>query len=204
VVLSNLSTAYRATEQVDRSIEFAEAALAIKPQFGPAHLNLAMALALKTERGRAEETAAFAERAMQHVDQALQINPSYGPGYGMRGRLLAAREQCDEAVVAYLEAARCEPDNLLWLREAAQIHLKRERWQEAAGILESLLRRSPHDADALTSLALAYGGLGRFDDADRLLHQVGARRPADSNVALVSHRVAAWRDSKAPGPKASH
>jgi tetratricopeptide (TPR) repeat protein len=198
VAINNLSTAYRAAGDYDRSIEQAERVLAIKPEFAPAHLNLAMAHAMKAEQAPSRDGMTTAATALVHVDRALEINGSYAAAYGLRGRLLR-HQRPETASQAYVEAARCEPANALWVREAAEIQIELRHWQLALELLEPLTQQSPEDAQAFSLLAQAYAGLDRPDDAARAQRQAARLRPAH---APLSRQVIERRGEVPPPPPA--
>lgn len=98
-------------------------------------------------------------------------------------------ERGDEAAAAHFRAALAiEPENRFASLRFAAFLGGREKWREAAGELERLLRAFPGDAEALQKLGVAYGMAGDFPRAVARLEEAARLEPAPLlwlNLALA-------------------
>jgi predicted Zn-dependent protease len=77
---------------------------------------------------------------------------SLGPtteGYRFQAELLALERRWPEAVEAWREARRLEPENPVWTRELAFALLENKNYEEAAKLASALLQRFPEDPQLL-------------------------------------------------------
>ncbi len=172
-VLTAAGTVYLAAGRRDESIAVLERALALRPGYYPAHLEIARAWSAGDLRD---------DRSLAHVDAALALDPALSTAHGLRGTLLEARGDVPGAAAAFIAAARLEPANAAWLYRAAACLMQLERWQEASDWLLAVTRREPGAARAWALLGEAQMNLGRLDDADVSLKRAAALAPTEPMV----------------------
>src|SRR5262249_22665959 len=71
-----------------------------------------------------------------------------------------------------------------------QLLLAQERCEEAAPLFEKLYQNRPGQAAVAVGLARAYRGLGRLDEAERILDEVCAALPGEGPALLERGRLA--------------
>jgi tetratricopeptide (TPR) repeat protein len=184
-------------QRSDDAIGFYRAALALRPEAGPAHNNLGAALYTK---GRLDE-------AISHFEQAIDSDPNFAVAHNNLGLALWAKGRPEEAISHYREALRLDPKapafhlNLgLALRDKAQA-------DAAIGQLRQAVQLDPKSATARYSLGLALYDKGRLDEA--ISHYREALR-LDPNLTVARRYLyscqyaaacAAVRDSAGRGPQ---
>ena len=91
------------------------------------------------------------------------------------------------------------PDDAEALLRRAQLVLAQERCEEAAPLFEKLYERQATQAAVAVGLARAYRGLGRLDEAERILDEVCAALPGEGPALLERGRLTL----QAKGPEAA-
>jgi len=120
---------------------------------------------LYQQTGRLEDAAARFEQAsrMRPDDRAAAVR--LGQVYLGLNRLREARAQFDSVATVFPALAR---------NGLGEIALRERHYEEAIGHFRAALDRVPHASSIHYSLAMAYRGLGRLDEARSQLQQRGA------------------------------
>jgi Flp pilus assembly protein TadD len=82
-----------------------------------------------------------------------------------------------------------DPGNLVARHLLGAWLVNHGRAQEAIPHLEATFERTPGDVDVQTNLAIAYGIVGRTDEAERMLRDLASRPPASATVRTELGRV---------------
>jgi len=145
--------------------------------FDLAKANLAMAMREPT----AEAYALSAEinsrmgnhgEALADIDRAIAIGPSIADNNIVKARILNAVGRAGGAEELVRHAMRLDPRfKPAYARVLAQSLLHQEQFGEAARYLELATIDEAHNPYDFVSLAVAYGYLGRFDDASAAIDQ---------------------------------
>jgi tetratricopeptide (TPR) repeat protein len=120
------------------------------------------------------------------------------PDAGSHARALVAQGEYEEAMGAYLDLARAEPDNRLPVVEAMRLAREKLAQPEAAAaiIREAMARRAwPEDDEAYFLFRLVEitdDDLGRRDEAVALLRRVISRFPETRHSANARHKLREW------------
>ena len=99
--LATLALCYQHLKDFDSAIEAYNKALAIKPDYAEAIMNLGSAL---KDQGKLEE-------AIEAYNKALVIKPDYAEAYNNMGNTLKDLGKLEEAIEAYNKALAIKPDN---------------------------------------------------------------------------------------------
>jgi tetratricopeptide (TPR) repeat protein len=169
----------------DRSFEEAVAVarslLSKKPDFAPAHIQLAQIASEQGER----------KAAVKHYERALELDPTNAAAHLNLGRLLSALGDLDSALVHLRRAAELDPglagaDDVL-----AATLVASGNGPAAIEILERRVAGDPTDAEARFQLAAALGQGGRIEDALASLEEAKrlAPSPASPQAAIAHHRI---------------
>jgi serine/threonine-protein kinase len=142
-------------QRSDDAIGFYRAALALRPDAGPAHNNLGAAL---YTRGRLDE-------AISHFKQALHSDPRFAVAHNNLGLALWARGRPEEAISHYQEAIRLAPTAPVFHLNLGNALRDRALLDEAIGELRQAVHLDPKSATARYSLGLALSDNGRLDEA---------------------------------------
>ena len=148
-------------------------AISLFPEFTRAHDELAGVLL--AQRKPAE--------AVELLEEALKLEPDNGGMLLKLGKALSALGRHDEADAAYEKSFKQTPDRFE-LAKAAEQFAKGERLA-AEKICRGVLRRDPHNVDALRFLAQIALKQKQWSDAEALLERT---------VSLAPDFLPAWRD----------
>ena len=155
----------RSQERRERSLELARQALEMEPLLPEAHLALGDALVLNSAHDQAIESlqeavrldegstvgwchlawacnaAADHETAEQAARRAVRFYPDYYWAHVQLGRALRGQSRGDEAIAAYEDAIRANPDAPGPYFNIAEIHREGEDWQAALAVYERARER---------------------------------------------------------------
>ena len=161
---------YRHGRVVEARAEY-EAALAINPDFGDAHLNLAAALG----------SLGSHDAAVQHARRATELNPrseyatfNLGVGLTYTGNLPAATTAMERAI--QLRPTYAEAQSAL-----ALLYGRQNRNSEALTRAELALRLKPTLSEPRLTMGLAHLQEGRIAAAQALLEDYVHREPAQAD-----------------------
>jgi tetratricopeptide (TPR) repeat protein len=153
---SDFDTQYQAAlldlevHNVDEAEGHLEKAVALRPDFGPAHLNLGVVF---VQRGRrAEGRQAFLE--------ALRYAPRLTRAYYNLGVLELDDGHLDAAEALFKQALGLDPTHQASYVRLGSLYVKQQQFSAALPWLEQASRLNAHDPQAFFHLGLAYDGLG--------------------------------------------
>jgi tetratricopeptide (TPR) repeat protein len=132
----NLGNLYFETGENAKAIAAYESALKEYPSFRRAHRNLALALVRETKL----------EEALEHLTEAIRLGDSSGSTYGLLGYCRLSQEEYASALQAYRLAQVTEPDVAEWSAGIAQCLQNLDQKQEAAALLDEVIRKRPLEA----------------------------------------------------------
>ena len=151
----DLGAAIHHAGQADEALAHYRAALEIKPDYAPAHNNLALVLA---GQGRSEE-------AIAHLGEALRLQPGYASAHYLIGTLLDQQGRAAEALAHYQEALRLQPDFPEAANDLGGLFAGQGRWNEAADCFARGIRLKPDYAEAHNNLGSAWLTFGKLPEA---------------------------------------
>lgn len=180
--------------QADRPGDAAAAlrrAAEMQPAFAEAHLKHAEAL---------YAAARFAEAEAAWLS-GLAEDPTHHPGsWNDLGFLYLETGRFEEARPLFDRALALDPDLVQALINAATLRLQAQDWEGAVRLLERAVGKQADSVPALGNLAIAYGELGRRNEAIGALRALLQSHPDDLHArALLDHFLAASSDGDASG-----
>jgi len=165
--LTNLATLNSRPDQPEQTLAMYDQALALNPDFVPAHYNRGLFL-LHIGR-RAEAVAEF--------QKTVQLDPMHAPAHGQlggcyyqAGQLLAARQEFERAVALDPDADQAHTDLALVLRELGQFDEAQLQYRAALAV-------NPDSAPTHLALGLLLHDLGQEEEATAELRQAVALDP---------------------------
>jgi tetratricopeptide (TPR) repeat protein len=151
---NNLANTWVGQGKWDKAIVQYRKALAVKPNYVDAHVNLGVAL---ERRGRLDE-------AIAHYRQALAINPNFVNAYVNLGAALERQGRLDEAAAQCRKALEIAPNCVGAHVNLGMVLRRQGRLDEAiAQYLKALAISS--SADAHVNLGAVLAWQGKFDEA---------------------------------------
>ncbi len=162
-----------------RAAEFAQAALAMRPDMPESHWVLAFVDAQRKQH----------IDALKHLDEALKLNPSYADAYALKAGILTYVGKPAQAVSQLLLALRLNPDagSLYFLLFGRAYYFLGDT--ELAQVnLNQALERNPENLEARIYLALTLWRAGDRDAAQWQLSEIRSLEPGfASNDWLASY-----------------
>ncbi len=190
-LIFNLANLHFEEGDLEAAVERYREAIGEMPSFRRAQRNLAVALVRKEKL----------EEAMPHLLEAIRLGDAEGSTYGLLGYCRLQRGEWASALQAYRLAQLSEPDVVEWLAGIAQCLQNLDAREEAAAMLDEVVRKRPAEASYAVLRASVLLDLGRRTDAVETLelpHRLGTLDP-DSRLLLADlhlrdGRAAAARD----------
>jgi tetratricopeptide (TPR) repeat protein len=165
--MMNLRMAGR--ESLDRAIAFFERALSHDPAYASAWAALGAAYGLK---GSFLTLPDLVEKAIEVGRKAIELNPKLGSAHAWLGSALGDSNRHEEAIAAYAEALRLEPDDAMARSGLARVYwIGLGRVDEAIAEFERVIELNPESGYSYLQLSLLYALRGRLADAERVASQ---------------------------------
>jgi len=163
-----------------RAIQYYERAVAIEPDFAPAHGAIASAWIWLEDYGGVVSDEAF-DRAEPAAQRALELDPNRADALTAMGFLedrkysdaVAAKGYFERALAAnpaHTEATTLYADSLIDLGDYAQ----------ALQVRRDAVERDPLSSFLKSRLVSLLGNMGRIDEAEQLLDEIFAANPEDT------------------------
>ena len=161
LALNALGLCYLAQNDAAKAEKVLLAAVGIAPTPALIYHNLGLAL-------QAQEKL---DDAIQAYERALEIDPKLFASLSGLGHLLMAKGD-SKAVSVLKRAYETSPDSAEGRLEYARaINYSNGNLDEAQSLIRSVLNSDPNNPHALTLLAMILQRLGKFEEAEALLHQ---------------------------------
>ncbi len=185
----NLGNLHFEEGEIEEAIEAYADAIEDYPSFRRAHRNLAMA---RIRQGDIEP-------ALEHLIEAIRLGDAEGATYGMLGYCRLDRGEWASALQAYRLAQVSEPDTAEWKAGIAQCLQNLNARDEAAALLDEVIRQRPMEPSYASLQASILMDLGRMEDAVKALElprRLGKLDP-DSLLLLADLHLRADRRESA-------
>lgn len=185
----NLGNLYFETGAIEQATQAYQTALKDLPSFRRAHKNLALAHIRSNQL----------EKALQHLTEAVALGDSDGSTYGMLGYCRLTRQEYASALQSYRLAQVTEPQVAEWKAGIAQCLQALDAKEEAAALLDEVVRSRPTDPSYAILLANIRLDLAQPDLAAKALelpHRLGIL-PPDPALLLAELHLRADRKSAA-------
>ncbi len=139
-------------------------------------------------RGMAYSNSGRLREALTDFDAALMLSPGAPPVLFNRALTFYRMERLEEALADFELLVKVDPNSVEALANAGIIHLRRESYSQAVNHLQRALALAPRQPQLMRSLANAFRGEGKVDQALRLHLDVEAAIPDDA-AALTDHAL---------------
>jgi tetratricopeptide (TPR) repeat protein len=129
----------------------------IEPSYADGWVNIARAAVAEGDLDKAEKM----------LSQALQRAPDLARAHFFLGQVMKSRGRYDEALSHFRRAYDQYPRDRVVLNEMGRTLFLQEKHAQAVETLGKVLKIDPEDLQAHYNLMLAYGALGRKEEAER-------------------------------------
>lgn len=142
------------------------------------------------------------QRARESAQQALDLNPKLPAAWAIRGRVMQAGGQPQEALADFHRALGYAPQDRQILLEVAELYRQLNRPQRALAALQSLAdtySQGEEPQRVLRLMGLSYTALGRYEDAVESLSTAAAREDPTPEILcrLAEAELLAGRPAEA-------
>ena len=180
-LLGQLLIRKRTKADIEASIPEFEKAIALDPDYAPAHANLGLAWRLLLDSGSTYGTLTLEEmlaKAMPHIERALDLDPELADAHGVMGLTLEAQGQPEQAITHFEEALRLNPSltNVRNWYSSALSNLGREA--DSFRQIETAYRLDPLSRLTGSNYANHLAQRRRFDDLEPVLERMDQIDPA--------------------------
>ena len=195
-VYYNLANVLMREGKLDEAVARYNDALNLRPDYLEARSNLARALA---EQGRLEE-------AIEHWQEMVRINPDELVLHSNLGTAYRRLGELDKAIMHWEQALRLKPDHVSILNKLAWLFATDENPKyrdpmRAIKIAERGCELTAYkEPKLLDTLAAAYAGAGRFDEAIRTAErawELARLLGAEELAANINRRLELYRQGQA-------
>jgi non-specific serine/threonine protein kinase len=172
------------------ALELFDHALALDPSFALAHAGIANVCAMQYYLEDHQQR--WLDRAITACDRAFELEPRLPEAFVARARILYAQGQYGEAVESARTAIAIKHDCETAWDILGRALFASDRWEEAAGLVESAVEANGEDYNVYISYGNALKALGREDAArslrdrqDRALERQLEWVPEDTRARML-------------------
>lgn len=165
----------RTTEDIEAAKRKFEEAIAIDPDFAPAHAQLAHAAILLGEwqYGGQDKTNEEVDAIVTpHLDKALALAPNLPEAVAIKGLQHLKRFRYAEAELAFDKAIELNPNYALAYSWRAESDFLQGHFQQMLAGREKAYELDPMSLEISASLAFDYRSFGRPEDAQRIIDRM--------------------------------
>lgn len=173
-----LGTLYFQAGRIDDARRAYLEAIRRYPSFRRAHTNLGFLYAKENQL----------EKALPHLQQAIELGENSDRVYGVIGFAYLSDDQAVAAETAYRQAIMLRAENGEWKKGLAQSLIVQEKFEEAASLLGTLIKKTPNDRNLYLQQANAFMQMEKKKEAAGILEIMRLRGLADeSNLNLLGN-----------------
>ena len=175
-------------------------ALAIDPEFAPAHAEKAIVMHLMSDSLGAYGDVPFSETlpiSQHHIERALAIDENLAEAHAAKGLVLDNLNRIDEAIVSLERARELNPTNSDAANWLSTSYSSVNRRADSRRVLEEIVKRDPTYGPAFGNLTGSYLRTSDFDKSDALLGRVEAIVGDNDDVKMVRGMSAVMKGDSA-------
>ena len=159
-------------DQLERKLNNANKALAIKPDFADAYYNIGIALQQKNKL----------EEAIEAYNKALAIKPDYANAYYNIGIALQQKNKLEEAIEAYNKALAIKPDYVDAYYNMGTVLQHQNKLEEAIEAYNKALTIKPDYIDAYYNMGIVLKEQNKLEEAIEAYNKAIAIKPDHENA----------------------
>ena len=182
----DLGYVYKATNRVDQAIDAYRKSIAAKGDVFESNLNLGTLLALQ---GNNAEAAKYLRAATQLAPTA-HVNEGLARAWQSLGIVLESSNP-QEALNAFAQAAKLEPNNVEPHFSAGVLLEKQNRLDDAAREYEAAAALNPKSIEPLVALSVVYTKQQKYPQAEAMLRKLLEADPQNDTVRTQLGRILA-------------
>ena len=144
-----------------------ENAIALQPDFGAAHVQLA----------QLHDALHEPDRAQQHYEAAIELMPEVGELHNALGLIHLSRKHLSEAESRFLRALELDPGSAAAQNNLGRVYSERKQYDAAIACFAKAIELDPDDVHARVNTALALNQLGDREQALKIFLACRAEVP---------------------------
>jgi adenylate cyclase len=146
--------------------QLAEEAIALDPKYASAYYILSGAHVMDVWLGTSKSPKQSIGKAMKLSQKAIELDETFAVAHGLLGFLYSMTRQHDKALAQGEKAVALNPNSAECHYRLGKILTFAGRWEESIPEYERAIRLNPIPPNKyIFSLGLAYGWMGRYDEA---------------------------------------
>ncbi|MBK7857992.1 MAG: zinc-ribbon domain-containing protein [Archangiaceae bacterium] len=162
-------------------------ALAANPQHVSSAVELA-AIEVLERKNNAKGTALL-DPALA-ADARVNLAPAeLGRALALKAQIAADSKQLDEAVATFEEALKADPANVFAKGAYGALLVERHDYAKAMPMLKDASDKAPQNLGYIETYLNALIGLGKMDEATKVMASASGRFPGNARIAFLSGRV---------------
>jgi len=171
----NLGGLYFQRDDFDHAMADYQKAIDLDPSAPLYHLDLGNTLKLKGQLAAAET----------ELRKAIALDPEYFQAYNDLGLVLELAGRNDEALTDFQKSLAIQPNYAEAMHSLALVRIRAKDYAGAIPLLEKAIEARTNFNEAYMNLGVAYNGVGRYQDAARVLRRI-TDNPAPGNPNLYA------------------
>ncbi len=216
VAMHNLGYIYLLLDELDKSQEYLEQAIAFSPNSFKAHNNLGLVFAKRKQYDKArseflttaqinpqgatpyinlaniEFDLSDFQKAIIYLQKALELEPDSPVAHGNLAFVYYSKGEYDKAEFHYLKALEIYPKYYTAMYRLSLLELKRQHWTKALQYSEKSIALDPTSFEAWNNKGTAYMGLKDYSKAksafEKALELKSDFKPAIDNLSALHNQ----------------
>ncbi|MBL8953939.1 MAG: zinc-ribbon domain-containing protein, partial [Myxococcaceae bacterium] len=160
-------------------------------QASPEHVSSAVELAAieVIERKNAAKGVELIDAALKDENKVNLAPAELGRALALKAQIAADARKIDEAVESFEAALKADPANVFAKGTYGALLVERHDYAKATPMLKDAVDKSPQNLAYIESYLNSLIGLGKMDEATKMMQTASGRFPGNARIAFLSGRV---------------
>ncbi|MEY2497887.1 MAG: hypothetical protein QOD12_1443 [Verrucomicrobiota bacterium] len=177
-------------DDFERAAELYRRAIALDPGFALAHARLVVNR-MQRHWYIDHLSAAQLQPIQDEAERALQLARNLPEAHIARGVVYYfGHRQYEEALGEFRAAIRLQPNNARASEFSGYVHRRLGRWADSLSELRKSQEQDPRNSNLLAEMAISYGYLRMWKEADEFAHRALAINPHETTAMAITLNVA--------------
>ncbi len=160
-------------------------------QASPEHAASAVELAAieVIERKNPAKGAELLDQALSDENKVNLAPAELGRALALKAQIAAEARKVDDAVAAFEEALKADPKNVFAKGAYGALLVERHDYAKATPMLKDAVDKEPQNLGYIESYLNSLIGIGKMDEATKMMATASGRFPGNARIAFLSGRV---------------